>query len=166
MRFITILIVSTILLFQQTAFANPYWDKNKVPKDASYASSRKPLADFRQLKTVDSYQDAEPVLRMQVDWLPDSDTFSFAGMAVEASGTQALLARSQTKPKWGSYLGVLKNFAGTTIYYDAIGTGQEYRKLTRAITFRFPIPHEDSTFELYAENPQTGVMEKVLSKFV
>ncbi len=166
MRFIIFLVLSAALFLQQTALANPYWDKNKVPKDASYASYRNPLPDVSKLKTVDAFKDAEPVLRMQIDWLPDSDTYTFAGMVVEGSGTRALLARSQTKPKWGSYLGVLKNKDGTTIYYDAIGTGQEYRKLTRAITFRFPIPREDSTFELYAENPQTGVMELVLSKFV
>jgi len=165
MRFFTLIFVIFAVLTQQAAFANPYWDKNKVPKDSSYKSFRMPLANITKLKTV-TENDGIPVLRIQADWLSDSDTFTFAGMIIEASGTKALLARSQVKPKWGSYLGVLKNKDGSKVFYDAVGTGKEYRKLTRAVTFRFPTPTEDMTFELYAENPQTGVMERVLSKFI
>jgi hypothetical protein len=88
-------------------------------------------------------------------------------VGIESSGTPALLARAAHKPQLGSYLGVLKdNQSGNTVYYDAVGTGKEYRKLTRAMNFRFPVPAADTTFELYAENPKTGIMEKVISQVI
>ncbi len=88
-----------------------------------------------------------------------------SSMIIEGSGTNALLARSIHQPKWGSYLGVLKNKqTGTPVYFDAIGTGKEYRKLARAINLRFPVPIDDMIFELYAEHPLSGVKEKVLEQ--
>ena len=104
------------------------------------------------------------MLRVQVDWQSQDEGYLIANMLIEPSGTKALLARSQHKPQWGSYLGVLQNKNGSKVYYDAVGTGKEYRKLTCAMTIRFPVPTEDMTFTLYAEHPQTGVMESVLSK--
>lgn len=159
------LFAATAAVLCQSAFANPHWNPQRVPKDASYASSSLRLADVRKLKTVTN-EDAVSVLRVQVDWLEKSDGYDIAGMVIEPSGTPALLSRSTHKPKWGSYLGVLKNKDGSKIYYDAVGTGKEYRKLTRAMTFRFPVPAEEMTFELFAEHPQTGAMEKVFSKTV
>lgn len=151
------------IFLNSTVFANPYWDPLKVPKDSAYKSNQVSLIQVSELKTVKE-TGAIDVLRVQVDWQEQGDAFTVSKAIIEPSGTKALLARSSIKPKWGSYLGVLKNSNNTILYYDSVGTGQEYRKLTRAMTFRFPIPKQDVIFELFAENPQTGIMEKVVSK--
>jgi hypothetical protein len=163
MRFFILAISVITLFFHPLASANPYWDQQKVPKESSYASSRLPLRSSAALQTVNN-DAAINVLRIQIDWQGD-ETYRISKLIVEPSGTPALLLRSKQKPAWGSYLGVLKdNQTGQAIYYDSIGTGKEYRKLARAINLRFPVPTQDMTFELYAENPQTGVMEKVVSQ--
>lgn len=144
--------------------AKPYWDPNKVPSDNRYIHLSHPELNLSSLKSV-SGQSGVPVLRIQVDWLGDDELYAVSELVIEASGTPALLARSTHKPKWGSYLGVLKNSTtGEALYYDSIGTGKEYRKLARAINLRFPLPTETMIFELYAENPQSGRMEKVVEK--
>jgi hypothetical protein len=45
-----------------------------------------------------------------------------------------------------------------------VGTGKEYRLLTRALTFRFPMPSEPVDFVLVAENPTSGLQETVLKE--
>jgi hypothetical protein len=166
MRFMHFAIFTITLFFHQLAFANPYWDQQKVPKDSSYISSRLPLQNIAALKTATN-DAAIDALRIQIDWQEKNESYNISKLTIEPSGTPALLARSKHKPIWGSYLGILKNTqTGEAIYYDAIGTGKEYRKLARAINLRFPVPTEDMTFELYAENPQSGVMEKVVSTII
>ncbi|RDI43378.1 M64 family metallopeptidase [Aquicella lusitana] len=158
------MIFSFILLFHLPAFANPYWDPQRVPKDENYLSSSLKLPDSGKLRRVTN-DAAIDALRIQVDWHENDEHYEVSKMIVEPSGTSALLARSKQKPRWGSYLGILKDKqSGRAIFYDAIGTGKEYRKLVRAISLRFPVPHEDMIFELFAENPQTGVMERVVSR--
>ncbi len=164
MKFAAKVLISIVLLFHSSVFANPYWDPLKVPTDSSYRSSRLALPRIDRLKTVNN-DSAIDVLRIQVDWREADEAYTVTKMIVEPSGTAALIARSKQKPRLGSYLGVLKdNQTGRDVYYDSIGTGKEYRKLARAINLRFPVPKEDMTFELYAENPNTGAMEKVVSK--
>jgi hypothetical protein len=164
MRFIIFLSASLLLFFQSSAFANPYWDPHKVPKDIQYSDSRLVLPDINNFKIVNN-ADAIDVLRIQVDWQENDERYHVSKMIVEPSGTPTLLARSKIKPRFGSYLGVLRdNETGEAVYYDSIGTGKEYRKLARAINLRFPVPAGDMTFELYAENPVSGVMERVVSQ--
>lgn len=154
-----------LLCITQLACANPYWDLNKVPSDKSYNFKNSSKIQLSSLKSV-SEQSGIPVLRIQVDWLgEENEMYEVSTLIIEQSGTTALLARSTHKPRWGSYLGILKdNKTGEPVYFDSIGTGKEYRKLARAINLRFPVPARDMTFELYAENPQTGQMEKVVEK--
>lgn len=162
MKFIFALMIHITLFLPFNAYANPYWDAQKVPKDSSYS----PLisTNTNTLKTV-ANDAAIDVLRIQIDWKEANESYTVSKMVIESSGTPALLMRSKLKPRWGSYLGVLKDDkTGLTVYYDAIGTGKEYRKLTRAINLRFPLPVEDMTFELFAENPTTGIMEKVVTQ--
>lgn len=159
------LFYALILLFiSQIVCAKPYWDPNKVPKESSYHHLRDSKINIDSLKPA-SNETGIPVMRIQIDWLEDSDTYVVNSLIKEPSGTNALIARSIHKPKWGSYLGVLKdNKTGEEVYYDSIGTGKEYRKLARAINLRFPLPTKVMTFELYAEHPQTGQMELVIRK--
>ncbi|RUR05693.1 M64 family metallopeptidase [Legionella sp. km772] len=157
MRFIFIGMLLFLSLF---SYANPYWDPNKVPKDRSSLAQ-----ELITLKT-SSKQNLIEALRIQVVWLEEGERYLVDQMTIETSGTPALLARSRHRPRWGSYLGILKDKRGKAIYYDAIGTGKEYRKLARAINLRFPLPTENVDFELYGENPQTGVMEKVAEQAI
>jgi hypothetical protein len=150
----------------QLSNANPYWDINKVPRDSSYKNMNNQHIKHSSLKSVTG-QLGIPVLRIQVNWLEDNETYTVSTLVIESSGTPALLARSTHKPKWGSYLGVMKDkMTGEAVYYDSIGTGKEYRKLARAINLRFPVPSVEMIFELYAENPQTGQMELVVEKLI
>ncbi len=156
MYFITAI---SLFFYSLFVYANPYWDPNKVPRDGSYLS-RAPVI----LKTV-SKEEKIYVLRVQVNWAEEGERYTINHMVLEQSGTPALLARSPHQPKWGSYLGLLKDSkTGKTLYFDSVGTGKEYRKLARAINLRFPLPENNVVFELYAENPQTGVMEKVVEQ--
>lgn len=150
------------LFFAQLAFASPYWDEQKVPKDKQYQTlDNIKSININHLKIVEDEHGLD-VLRLQIDWQP-GEKYTLKRMIVESSGTKTFLEHSQRKPRWGSYLGILKDKSGREIYYDAIGTGKEYRALTRAISLRFPVPKQEMIFELYAENPKTGVMEQVIS---
>ncbi|HBD4834607.1 TPA: lpg1667 family Dot/Icm T4SS effector [Legionella pneumophila] len=157
-------IICFIFLVSHLAYANPYWDRYKVPRDSHYPNLKFHYINPDSLKIVQENAGID-VLRIQTDWFEETDSYQVGTVIIESSGTPALLSRSIHKPKWGSYLGILKSrFGGDTVYYDAIGTGKEYRKLARAINLRFPVPSHDMIFELYAENPQTGLMEKVVEK--
>lgn len=158
------LLLISFYLFSQIASANPYWDMRKVPRDSSYSHEPFNLRAMQQLKTSRGV-DAIDVLRVQVDWQAN-ESYQLTQKIIEASGAPALLARAKHKPQLGSYLGILKDADGKTVYYDSVGTGKEYRKLTRAMTFRFPVPTQSMTFEMYAENPQSGVMEKVITQLI
>lgn len=153
-------------LFSQAIFANPYWNPDRVPKDSDYPVSSVSRLTTARLKTVTNTE-AIDVLRIQVDWQKEEESWKLSQIIMEPSGTPAFLKRATQKPRWGSYLGILKDIrSGKELYYDATGTGSRYRKLVRAVSFRFPVPNEDRLFELYAENPDTGVMEKVVSQVI
>lgn len=107
---------------------------------------------------------AERTLRLQVDWLAAGETYQLTQVMDEMSGTPARRARALKKDPYGSYRGEL-TVNGVT-YYDALGTGKEYRKLVPSLTFRFPFPSSAGEFKLWAENPLTGVMELVLTEAV
>jgi hypothetical protein len=165
MRF-TIFSFLFLFFFTQSAFANPYWDPRKVPTDSQYSSSHFTIANVRNLKKINN-NDGIDVLRVQINWQADDESYHIGKTIVEPSGTPALLSRSQQKTEMGSYVGLLRdNQTGQAVFYDSVGTGKEYRKLARAINLRFPVPEKDMTFELYAENPTTGMMEKVTSQII
>jgi hypothetical protein len=164
LRFLSAFLVATLVLANSVVYAHPYWDQQKVPKDASFSAAAFKPKEMSQLKAVPKQQGIS-VLRVQVDWNAD-ETYRINHIMQDYSGTPALLMRSQHLPRLGSYHGVLKDSQGKAVFFDAVGTGKEYRKLTRAISFRFPAPMTDMTFEMYAENPQTGKMEKVISQLI
>lgn len=160
----TLVLFICVAFFNTKVSANPYWDVENVPKDRVKTQKLYAKKNHTHLKNTKATQGI-PVLRIQIDWSSELDTYSLGSVVLENSGTPALIARSVHKPKWGSYLGVLKDKStGQIVYYDSIGTGKEYRKLARAISLRFPKPDTDMDFELFAENPQSGIMESVLQQ--
>ncbi len=143
-----------------TSSANPYWDETKVPKikmpDLDSLKTSPTLA-IEELRT-----DAVQIMRVEIAW-NTNETYQVSAVTREPSGTPALVRRSRVPNSLGSYRAMLINRSTReAVAHDAIGTGREYRKLTRALTFRFPIIEGEFDIRLIAENPVTGVMENVL----
>jgi len=148
--------LSTLLL-STTLLANPYPDPDRVPRLPI------PQATGKLSRAVN--REVIEVLRVQVDWVEKREGYEIASVVKEPSGTAALLRRAKNPPPFGSYRARLEDsLTREVLAYDSIGTGKEFRKLTRAFTFRFPIPDRRVDFVFSAENPKTGVMEEVLRR--
>lgn len=146
-------------LFGMQAIANPYPDPNAVPKDTVLPSKRD------QKKAFLTPSKGTLVYRVQVDWSAPSEQYRIGSLIAEQSGTSALEKRSQENDSLGSYRGSLEDIeTGKKIYSQTIGTGQEFRLLTRAMVFRFPAFTKKMRFVMEAENPISGVLEKVLEE--
>lgn len=153
-------LIALVLALPQLAGANPYFNPRLVPKDR--ARPRLTALAF----TARSLTEAQgtPVLRLQVDWSAAGETYSLGAMGQERSGTATLPARVARRDGLGSYHGTLIDAAsGAEIGHQALGTGQEYRKLVRTMAFRFPMPAGPVILRVEAENPETGVLETVLT---
>lgn len=149
------------------ASAKPYPDRSRVPTDESFGPLPKLAQLSRPSKTIGRIERGDDVLRIAVRVDLKTEAYSLARIVRESSGTPALAQRSKSIPKWGSYRAVLKDRAtGNALAHDSIGTGKEYRKLVDEITFRFPVPPAPVEFELTAENPVSGKMEKVLTTVI
>jgi hypothetical protein len=154
------ILISVFMNFSLLVSANPYFDPNQVPVDELFLSSLNFNED--ELPVVNG--EGTKVLRVQVDWMPD-ESYQLSGFAWENSGTPALTKRAANVNLLGSYFGKLIDAeTGEVVYSDSVGTGAAFRKLTRAMTFRFPEIEKPYLFEMSAENPKTGLMEKVLEK--
>ncbi len=147
------------------ALANPYPDESAVPKDKPWnfpAQTPGRVVNARALRAW-----APQVLRVDLDWVSSLDEFQIAYVAFESSGTPALLRRAARKDSLGSYHATLfEASSGKTLSYASVGTGSEFRKLTRALSFRFPRPSAPVEFVLEAENPVTGKMELVFRQWL
>ena len=145
------------LVLASIAFANPYPDPKKVP--------RLPIPKSSGILKSGAFQEGIPVLRVQVDWQAATEGYEIGAVVVESSGTEALLRRAKTPNPFGSYRARLEDPMTREVYaYDAVGTGKEFRKLVRAMSFRFPKPTSRVDFVMTAENPKTGIMEEVLRR--
>jgi len=161
----------TISLLPATPNANPYPDPLQVPTEASWQAKKKPNHTLpkkpsRKLSLIEAR--GSQVLRVQIEWRED-ESFRISHLNLENSGTSALSQRKNNlkTPKFGSYRAFLKDpVTGVVLDYDSIGTGKEYRKLTRALSFRFPVPTQDVLLVLQAEHPVTGDMEEVLNQVI
>ncbi len=136
------------------ANANPYWDQSKIAKDPIWPKFR-PSKYF----PVKKHFQAIEVMRVQFDWIEAKDSFELVSTVKEKSGTAAWQARVMKSNNLGSYRAYLRDAKGKLLGFDSIGTGQAYRRLTRALTFRLPIPAAAAILELVGENPKTGKME-------
>jgi hypothetical protein len=151
-----------LFLTAQAAVANPFWDWTRVPKDPP-SLRRQIVPPMQHLNPSNLRDETIDVLRVEIKWVKETDRFELAYAAIEPSGTPALLRRSRQPDPLGSYQAVLiDSDSKQPVAYAAIGTGQEYRKLVRAITFRFPVPSRNVEFRMKGENPQTGVMEELV----
>ncbi len=152
--------LALLCLVSVVAHANPYPDPSAVPQDGVYRPSAIPVRaiDARALRDGDS-----EVLRISVVWSEAGEKYEIADTVVEMSGTPSLAIRALKRDELGSYRGQLTTSDGTVLE-DSIGTGANYRKLVREMTFRFPKPDRPVKFTFFAENPVTGKEEAVLTK--
>lgn len=153
------LIFFLIIAWCTNAFSTPYPLENKInPNNYRRVSIFTPHPI--NLKTAPKGYE---VSRIQVKWNND-ETFQIEKLIYESSGTTALLEAKKHRDPLGSYQAELKTSNAT--YYDSIGTGKEFRKLARSLTFRFPRINEVATFTLKCENPITGKMETKLNLLI
>lgn len=149
--------MKSILLFllSLSAWATPY----------PYEDLLRPIKIHTVLKSAGMTQEFSPaveMLRIQIDWREAGETYTLSKVIRENSGTVARLKSASKKDTLGSYQAELT--VGSKHYYDALGTGKEYRKLVSALTFRFPMPTGIALLKVWAENPLTGVQELVLTE--
>ncbi|MCB0404815.1 MAG: hypothetical protein KDD51_08505 [Bdellovibrionales bacterium] len=140
-------------------FANPYPKESEVPKDSAADYYRR----YAKPKLTRSREGIE-ILRIDVSWA-EADTYEVTKVLREASGTPAVLARAKQTDPHGSYHGrLVEPFTQSVLAQDSLGTGMLFRKLSRGLSFRFPVPETAVEFQLVAENPNSGEMETVLSQ--
>jgi hypothetical protein len=163
-RFTVIQIIPLLLLVGATlGRANPYPDPRAVPKDFDFNVAKKGFVPA-SLTASEVAANARTIIRVDVDWQPEGERYSVSAVGTEQSGTDALIANARRLDPHGSYRGTLiDRQTGETLFYSSVGTGQEFRKLNRGITFRFPVPGAPVNFALTVEHPQSGVMEEVLN---
>lgn len=154
------ILLGLILSVSFSVFAKPYPDPSKV------VAPKLLPQDFPRMKTMET-SSAHEALRVEVQW-NENETYELAGTYLENSGTDALLKSSLKEDKLGSYKAKLiaETANGMIELHSSIGTGREFRKLVRVLSFRFPHVTGASSYKviLTAEHPETGKMEKVLEK--
>jgi hypothetical protein len=148
------------------AVANPYPYEEDIAVDANPVS-RGPATPPRLLAPADLGAEGLPVLRVQVRWNQNTDDFSIEKVERERSGTEAFATAARYDDPHGSYKARLTDAAtGRPLSFAVLGTGSGFRKLTRMLTFRFPLPAAPVRFELTAENGDSGVMESVIDQTI
>lgn len=166
-----------IFLFSCSAVANPFIKVDEVPTDTQFfKKSNTQILDSlnelpRPLPMKIENARGEEALRVQIDWSQKpngEDLFRLTSMTIEPSGTAALRARNKKTPSlFGSYRATLKNpSTGEIMAWDTIGTGKEFRKLSRAISFRFPKPETEVLLSFYAEHPVSGETQLIFEKLI
>lgn len=148
-------VIISSLIHSPYLLATPYPDPAKLISIPTFKTAN------IDLKSIFVKAQSFPSLRIQVDYA-DNESYKIAHFIKENSGTEALYSSKKNKDDYGSYQAKLVTKDG--IYYDSIGTGKEFRRLARSLTFRFPYFDGKGQFSLFAENPSTGKMEFVLSE--
>jgi hypothetical protein len=152
------------LLAAAEALAKPHPRRDLVPVDPPRPAEQ---VERPEIPLARAREEGIPVLRVQADWDEVADRFRIGALVRERSGTASFARRAARPDRLGSYRASVRDpRSGAALAHDSIGTGQEYRRLTRALTFRFPLPPGPVLFELLAENPETGRMERVLDQVV
>ncbi len=144
-------------LFGQ-AFANPYPDPDLVPSEPTGIRSL-PGSEGR---SVDLKSLQKESLRVSIAWNQEDGSYSWKSAIYEMSGTGSLNRKAKNFDWRGSFRGVLTAEDGTK-YYSSIGTGYTFRSLVRDLSFRFPGVDGLLSFDLYAEDSESGEIKHALS---
>jgi hypothetical protein len=145
-----------------SVWSKPYFQPEKVTAPEVFTDLKLNL-----LSENISNEEGSPVVRIEVHW-KDNETYALGGLFLENSGTTGLLERSQRPDLFGSYKAELrfKTPVESKVFYSSIGTGKEFRRLVRTLSFRFPLPSDSGSGRLvvFAEHPTTGTTTKVLEE--
>jgi hypothetical protein len=149
-----------ILIISYGIFANPYPDPSRVTSPAIKEQTFFTAKNFSPAKS-------HEVLRVEVTW-SEGEIYKLSGAFLENSGTDALLKSSLKEDKLGSYKAklVVQTPDRSVVFHSSIGTGKEFRKLVRTLSFRFPYLAGALSYQiiLVAEHPDSGKLEKVFEK--
>ena len=153
------LLILISLLFSIATFAKPYPDPQKVISPVIAEKHLLPMLSAERSVGSD-------VLRVEIDW-KENEKYQLAGAYHETSGTEALIKASQKMDPFGSYKAELI-VNGSQHFYASIGTGREFRRLVRTLSFRFPLLSNISSMRLIvqAENPEDGKQEIVIDQVI
>lgn len=157
-----LIFVGTLCLKPITLHANPYHDPELIPLDSISLSGLAKSFQARPVSISKQRAGNADVIRIDLDWVQSSDSFAVNTIMRESSGTEYLQLKSLKAPLQGSYIGILEDATGHR-RYSSIGTGQQFRKLTRGLSFRFPTVKLPAKFTLVAEDPTTGEMNENLT---
>jgi hypothetical protein len=150
-----------VLVISLPSWSKPYFLPEKVSGPQIQSNLKSNLLSQRE------FTQGSKVLRLEVDWKSD-ETYTLNGMYLENSGTPALIKKSQKKDLFGSYKAelYLKTSSDENIFHSSVGTGKEFRKLIRTLSFRFPFPQDVSEARLMvtAEHPLNGLPTKIIDQ--
>lgn len=147
-----------LLICINQVYANPYPFEHLVPKD-----SENEFIYQKKMQNFPVVSFGKKIMRIQVNW--DNESYSMGQNYIEFSGTEALYKRVRKQDELGSYQAIIYDLeTKKPIFFESIGTGKEFRKLSRAMSFRFPYLNNSFRFIMKAENPETGEMEIVIDK--
>jgi hypothetical protein len=156
-----------VLMLCPQSFGNPHWNKKRIPLDTDY-SFFKPMEYFRNkatsLKKIRLQSNSSEALRIMTSWDSKTDQFKVLKSIIEHSGTDSLQLRAKKQSALGSFRAKIQTYSKNEVYFDSIGTGQVYKYISNNMSFRFPVPNEDFTFILTAENSITGIQETILTE--
>lgn len=160
-------ILALLCLLPLLAFANPYPNPELVSLDQhslnNYLERYQPLPILTRNEGLQA-------LRVQIKWEINSsgkEVYSLEHLKIENSGTEALFKRVLKKDPHGSYQATIFDLeSGKPLYYQSLGTGKEFRKLSMGLAFRFPLIKKPVRFVLMDEDPTSGKPTEVLNQII
>lgn len=155
----------TMVLISSKLMANPFHDPKQVPADRPNFTNIALNFSATPVRRDSRLSKQSNVIRIDVDWVEANDSFELNSAKHEQSGTEHLYIKSRKIPKYGSFIGILEGPDGQKTY-SALGTGKEFRKLSRGLSFRFPYVTSTAIFTLLAEDPITGEMKERLKETI
>lgn len=150
-----------LMMMSLCSWSKPYFQPDKVTGPLVSGETKASL-----LRT-EGREEGTTVLRVEVNWQVN-ETFTLGGLYLESSGTEALLKKSLKKDLLGSYKAelFLKTSSEQRILHSSVGTGKEFRRLVRTLSFRFPITTDiqEARLLVTAEHQMSGVATKVIDQ--
>jgi hypothetical protein len=147
------------------ALAKPHYDESIVPKVSRHYFELETQVSPEGLPPEPMSRQILDVVRVRIDWNEERDDYQLGNVTVEGSGTEGVLLRSGREDALGSFKARLVTAtAGRVLSHDSIATGAHFRKLTRALSFRFPKPSEDVRIQVLGEDHVTGEMRLIIDQ--
>lgn len=149
-----------LLCFPAMIFSKPHYNQFLIQIENEFYEIKKP----ELLKKVEEHKGYES-FRVFVEHDRETESYKIESLEKEFSGSDAFIARSQKPDPLGSFKAEIYDInSGKAFLYSSVGTGTYYRKLTRAMSFRFPAWQGQVGFRMFAEHPISGEMQLVIDQ--